>query len=495
MSDARIDVTTTAGVVRGIQRDGSAAFLGIPFAEPPVGDLRFAAPVAHRRWNGVLDATRYGATPQRKALAEITLIPEPSIAGTSTLNVNVFTPAPGRTDAALPVLVWIHGGGFVAGSPASPWYDGAAFSRDGIVTVSVSYRLGFDGFGWIEDAPHNRGIRDWILALEWVRDNIARFGGDPRRVTIAGQSAGGGAVLSLLAVPSASALFHRVISISGATSDLPLAASEDAGRALAAAGGVLPTRTGLSTLDEKEILRLQAAVAPMGGDSSGDPLDGIVALAAGGLIWGPVVDGDLLPEPVAVAIANGVGADKQLVLGATDNEFNMALAPGAAPLEAVDPALVLGRMGLPEETVAGYIAMHDTLGTAGVLGQFVTDRMFRAPALAIARERIRHDAPTWLYRFAWPSPTMGGACHCLDVPFFFDSLAADRVDVIAGSAPPQELADTVHGAAVQFIATGDPGWTAFDDADESARVFDLPSEDVAHGYADAAALLPVDERA
>ena len=408
--------------------------------------------------------------------------------------MNVFTPAPGRVDAQLPVLVWIHGGGFVAGSPASPWYDGAAFNRDGVVTVSVSYRLGFDGFGWIEDAPHNRGIRDWILALEWVRDNITAFGGDPGRVTIAGQSAGGGAVLSLLAVPSASGLFHRAISISGATADVSLDAAEDAGRTLAAAGGVLPTRNGFGTLDEKEILRLQAAVAPMGGEPSADPLDGLVALASGGLTWGPVVDGDLLPEPVATAIANGVGADKQLVLGATDNEFGMALVGQADALAAVDPAVVLNRMGLPESTVAGYIAGHDQLGTAAVIGQFITDRMFRAPALSIARERARHDAPTWLYRFAWQSPTMG-ACHCLDVPFFFDCLAADRVDVIAGNAPPQGLADKVHGAAVRFIATGDTGWMPFDDTDESARVYDVPTADVADAYADAGALLPVDERA
>src|SRR6185437_13660526 len=144
----------------------SAAFLGIPFAEPPVGELRFAAPEPHRPWEGVRDAGEPGATPQRKALAEITLIPEPSYPGESTLNVDVFTPRPGDPEAKLPVLVYIHGGGYVAGSPASPWYDGAAFNRDGIVTVSVSYRLGFDGFGWIEDAPANRGILDWILALE-----------------------------------------------------------------------------------------------------------------------------------------------------------------------------------------------------------------------------------------------------------------------------------------------------------------------------------------
>lgn len=210
-------VRTASGPVRGAWREcrgtgqfgRSAAFKGIPFAQAPVGALRFAAPVPPEPWEDVLDAVADEPTPQRETLAEITLIPEPSIPGESTLNVNVFTPEPSG-DAALPVMVYFHGGGFTAGSPASPWYDGAAFNRDGVVTVSVSYRLGFDGFGWIEGAPHNRGVLDWLAALEWVQENIAAFGGDPGQITIAGQSAGGGAVLTLLGMPGAQHLFHRV---------------------------------------------------------------------------------------------------------------------------------------------------------------------------------------------------------------------------------------------------------------------------------------------
>ncbi|MGJ4843105.1 carboxylesterase/lipase family protein [Leifsonia sp. Le1] len=488
------EVDTTAGRVRGVWRDGSAAFLGIPFAEAPTGERRFAAPVPHAAWEGVLGATAYGATPQRAALSEITLIPEPSIPGDSTLNVNVVTPAP-RSDSALPVLVYIHGGGFVAGSPASPWYDGAAFARDGVVTVSVSYRLGFDGFGWIEDAPQNRGVLDWLLALEWVRDNIGAFGGDPARVTIAGQSAGGGAVLSLLAVPRAAALFQRVISISGATSDLPVADAEVFGRRLAELAGVQPTRAGLSALDEATILALQAQVAspasaPGDEDGEDDALAGLVQLAAGGLVWGPVVDGDLLPQAVAAALRSGVGAEKELVLGATDNEFNMALTAQRDALAAVPAPAVLTRFGLADDTAAAYAAVHDGRDTADILGQYITDRMFRTTALTIARERAAAGAPTWLYRFSWPSPTIGGACHCLDVPFFFDCLDAERVQNIAGTNPPQALADDVHGAAVSFIVGGDPGWAPFDAATEAGRVFDLPSRTDEHAYADVEVLLP-----
>ncbi len=340
-------VVTRSGAVRGIWRDGSAAFLGIPFAEPPVGDLRFQAPVPHRPWEGVRPADEYGATPQRKTLAEVTLIPEPSIPGESTLNVNVFTPNPvDAGDAGLPVLVWIHGGGYVAGSPASPWYDGAAFNRDGVVTVSVSYRLGFDGFGWIEDAPRNRGVLDWLLALEWVRANIAAFGGDPSNVTISGQSAGGGAVLTLLGCPRAQPLFSRVISLSGPPTNVTMDASEALGRKLAELGGVAPTVAGLSTLTEAEILALQGQVSSVGGnDGEADPIAGLAAMLDGGLTLGPVVDGDLIPLPTNEALASGIGGDKELILGTTDHEFGMVLAGAGEALSGVPAAGVLARRG------------------------------------------------------------------------------------------------------------------------------------------------------
>ncbi|WP_314148600.1 carboxylesterase family protein [uncultured Leifsonia sp.] len=483
------EVDTRSGRVSGVWRDGSAAFLGIPFAEPPVGALRFAAPVPHRGWEGVRDATAYGATPQRVPMAEVTAIPEPSIPGESTLNVNVFTPAPGDEAARLPVLVYIHGGGFTAGSPASPWYDGSAFNRDGVVTVSVSYRLGFDGFGWIADAPANRGVLDWLLALEWVRDSIAAFGGDPADVTIAGQSAGGGAVLTLLGMPRAQPLFRRALSISGATADLPAAESEALGRRVAALAGVEPTRAGLSALDEETLLGLQArALVPDG--AGADPLASLAQLATTGMGWGPVVDGELVPHSAADAVRAGIGADKPLVLGATDHEFNAALTAHGAALAAVPAAGILGTFGVPAETIAAYVGAHPGAGTAELVGQYVTDRLFRAPAIDIALSRASAQAPTWLYRFAWRSPATGSASHCLDVPFWFDGLGLDAVAALAGGNPPQALADDMHGAAVAFIRGGEPGWPAFDASTRTARVFDTPSRIEEDAFADAAVLLP-----
>ncbi len=335
MSDDAPVVRIAQGQVRGFWRDGrSAAFLGIPFAEAPVGEHRFAAPVPAAGWDGVRAATEFGPTPQRRPFGDVTAIPEPSFPGAATLNVNVFTPVPGEPDARLPVLVWIHGGGFKAGSPSSPWYDGLAFNRDGVVTVSISYRLGFDGFGWIPDAPHNRGLLDQIAALHWVQDNIAAFGGDPDRVTIAGQSAGGGSVWALLVSPVAKGLFSAAISHSGALALQPADVARRSGAALAELGGVEWTRAGLSRLSEEDVLdrqeRVSVAPPPGGLDAA---LAGIFATGGIDLAFLPYVDGEVLPASVDDALAAGIGTDRPLVMGCTAHEFTAA-GPMFAPLLA-----------------------------------------------------------------------------------------------------------------------------------------------------------------
>ncbi len=477
-----IEVQTAAGRVRGRWRPTtggrgmprSAAFLGIPFAEPPVGALRFQSPVPKAPWQGVRDALAFAPTAQRGDPG-VTLIPEPSIEGESTLNVNVFTPDPSAS--GLPVLVWIHGGGYFAGSPASPWYDGRNFNRDGVVTVTLSYRLGFDGFGWIDGAPSNRGVRDWLLALEWVQQNIAAFGGDPSRVTIAGQSAGGGAVLTLLGMEKAQHLFHRVYAISGALADVSAERSERFGRELAAAGGVEPTVAGFSSLSEDRILALQKKATELGAGN-------LAAVIDEGLPLGPTVDGDLLVRPTGESLRSGVGADKQLVLGSTDDEFTMAFADAAKKLRWVPKAFLLNKLGMPKGAMRPYLAANqDALerGTAGIAGRLLTDRMFRTAVLDAVE--ARGAAPTWVYRFSWPSGHFGFAEHCLDVPFFFDCLDGPAMEPLAGPNPPQALADELHAAAVSFIVGGDPGWPRHVGDAGIVRVWDTPSRDAVDGYA------------
>ncbi|WP_457100631.1 carboxylesterase/lipase family protein [Microbacterium sp. P5_E9] len=472
-------VAIAPGRVRGFWRgepgtaEASAAFLGIPFAQAPVGDLRFAAPVPPEPWEGIRDAVEFGATAQRGDKG-ITLIPEPSVPGESTLNVNVFTPVPGSTDASLPVLVYIHGGGYTAGSPASPWYDGRSFNRDGVVTVSVSYRLGFDGFGHIQGAPSNRGVRDWIAALEWVRDNIAAFGGDPDRVTIAGQSAGGGAVLTLLGMPAAQHLFHAVWVLSGALGDIAPERAWKLSAQLAKLAGVPPTREGFASVPEARLLELQEkASAPEGRN----PMAGVRVFLDEGLPWGPAIDGDLIPRSTLASLRAGVGADKPLVLGATDDEFTMITDGQKGKLRFVPVSLALGQLGLRRAGRKEYLAANEesrSKGTAAILGRYMTDKLFRTAVVRIAdiRHAQRADSQTWVYRFAWSSPKMGWAVHCLDVPFWFDCLDADGVSAIAGDAPPAALAAAVHGAATAFVRDGDPGWTSWATDIAAGRVFD-----------------------
>lgn len=482
MSSPAPEARTLQGTVRGIRHRGSEAYLGIPFAEAPVGDLRFAAPAAPRPWDGVRDASAYGPTPLRRDFGDTTLIPEPAVPGDATLNVNVFTP---EADPALrlPVWVWIHGGGYTTGSPASPWYDGSGFARDGVVTVTLSYRLGFDGFGWIEGAPQNRAVRDWLAALEWVRANIASFGGDPERVTIAGQSAGGGAVLTLLGMPGAQHLFQQVWCSSPALGDIAVDRARAIGGRLAEHLGVTPDRTGFASVAPDRIVESQEK-ATQEPDAKG--LAVVRALLREGVGLGPVVDGDLIPRPTLDSLRAGVGADKPLVIGANDDEFTM-VTMGSKILRFVPTRLALAGLGAPRQVASAYLKDNGSIrrrGTGRLIGRYVSDHTFRAGVARVADARAAASAaavtdasaPTWLYRLSWLSPTHGIALHCLDVPFVFDVLEAPRVAEIAGSAPPRGLADAMHGSAVSFLRAGEPGWPSAPEGRQGpARVFDVGS--------------------
>lgn len=483
-------VEIAPGRVRGFWRGDSAAFLGIPFAQAPVGDLRFAAPVPPEPWPGVRDALTHGATAKRAKPGEKTLIPEPAVPGEATLNVNVYTPEPGRADAVLPVLVYIHGGGYTEGSPASPWYDGAAFARDGIVTVTISYRLGFDGFGHIAGAPSNRGVRDWLAALQWVQANIAAFGGDPGRVTVAGQSAGGGAVLTLLGMPAARGLFHAAWALSPALGDVPAETARTLSAKLANLAGVPATRAGFASVDEATLTALQERAAR---PDSTDRLAPVHTLLADGLAWGPVIDGDLLTRPTVASLRAGVGAGIPLVVGATDDEFTMVTDGAKNLLRVVPASLALGRLRVDAPTRRAYLAANAAQrrkGTAAVLGRYVSDVVFRAEVARAAAARA--EGPTWVYRFSWPSPVIGWACHCLDVPFWFDCLDSEAVPALAGENPPRALVEALHGAAAAFVRDADPGWPAWTAASRATRVFGgdpTRPEVVRDGYASVAVLV------
>ena len=492
-------VRTTAGTVRGSWRDGSAAFRGIPFAAAPVGPLRFAAPASPDPWVDVRDATSPGPTPQRRPFAPVTTIPEPCVPGDDTLNVDVFTPSPTRPagwpgngeDRGLPVLVWIHGGGYTAGSPASPWYDGVAFNRDGVVTVTVSYRLGFDGFGLIPGAPPNRAVLDWIAALEWVQENITEFGGDPTRVTIAGQSAGGGAVLTLLACPRARGLFHRAIAMSPAVPRGDRATSEHVTELMAAAAGVPATRAGFATLSEEQILDLQAEVQVVPERAAvADPgvrvLKQLADSNAADRAFGPVVDGELLPFGAVDALRRGTAVGVPLLVGTTANEFTSLLDAHAAEVDALGAERALHKAGLTAGLARAYAHRFPGKPTSWVVGQLVTDLVFRIPAVRTAKFHARRNPDrTWLYDFRWTSPVDGGtrgAFHCSDLPFAWDLLGADGVERVLGDAPPAALAADVHGAWVAFVTGKSPGWAPYRAPGRVVQIFEDESRAVEDGY-------------
>ena len=379
----------------------SAAFLGIPFAEPPVGDLRFAAPVPARAWSGVRDATEHGPTAQRTALSEITLIPEPSVPGESTLNVDVFTPSP-AVGRGLPVLVWIHGGGYVAGSPASPWYDGRSFNRDGVVTVACRTGSGSTGSAGSRGRRPTGACATGCWRWSGCRTNIAAFGGDPSRVTIAGQSAGGGAVLTLLGMEAAQHLFARVYSLSGALGDVPEAKARRSGARSGRAG-----RRGTHARRVPVRVRgpaARAAERPVGARRAGRPA-GPAGLAHGraALRTGRST-ATCSARPTLESLRLGVGADKPLVAGATEDEFPIGLGEDARHLDGLPAAARAGEDRARAKPPSARISRR-TQGssTSRVVQDLLTDRVFRSLALAAAD--ARPDGRTWLYRFGFVSPT------------------------------------------------------------------------------------------
>jgi para-nitrobenzyl esterase len=454
-SASSLVVSTSAGRVRGRPWGSGFAFLGIPFAEPPYGRLRFVAPVKRGTWAGVRDCRQYGSTPQRRPYAEVTAIPEPSIPGEDVLSLNVFTPGVGQI--LLPVLVWIHGGGFVAGSPASPWYDGASFVRDGIVVVTIAYRLAFEGFGQLANCPANRGLLDQILALEWVKENIAAFGGNPDRVTIAGQSAGGGAAMHLAVAPSAQGLFAGVIAASPAPSDRSLGAAEHATARLANRLGIVPGRAGFARIAEIELIDAQGIGSSLTPPRSANELLTTVGMLADGAP-GPVVDGELLPWTISDGIAAGAGANLPILLGTTRDEFSAIVLNHAAALEGCDPLALLRESGVSKRIAARFAQALPGVLAAQLLARSLTDRMFRRHVVEWAAVRGNANAPTFVYDFAFASSSSHLAEHCIDLPFAWDLLSEEHVEHTTGHHPPQGLADEVHGAYVAFIRDRDPGW-------------------------------------
>ena len=454
---AEVDVSVETGVVAGQTSGAVAVFKGIPFAAPPVGPLRWKPPQPAAPWSGTRDASAYGpACPQ---------VVDPGgrpngggYAGPTSedcLNLNVFAPVGARK---APVMVWIFGGGNTAGANSIAPNDGTAFARDGVILVSVNYRLGALGFfahpaltraAGATEPLGSYGTMDQIAALKWVRRNIAAFGGDPDNVTIFGESAGGWDTLTLMTTPAARGLFAKATVQSGGGWSAPvsLAAAEADGVALAKTLG-LPDG---ASADQLRALPAQALVAAHGR-------------------FNPIVDGRLITENATEGFAHGDEARVPLIIGSNSWEASLLPPPGYAGYLAAASV----------ETKAVYVA--EAPDDARLAQAMFTDSAMGAPARWIAA-RQSAKAPAWLYYFSYVRVArrgkIPGANHTSENPYVFDSqmgipnYAAEIVD------DDRALAATMHSCWVAFAktgaptCTGAPAWPAYAPGSDRLMEFGL----------------------
>lgn len=482
-------VQTLSGKLRGAVVDGVYAFKGVSYAAPPVGRRRFQPPQPVVSWSGVRDAIAFGAEPlQPVAPPEIAaMVPDPSVVGDDCLNLNIWSKTLGG--ARQPVMVWIPGGMFEVASGAT--YDGSRFARDGVVCVTINYRVGAEGFIYLGKGAANFGLLDQVAALTWVRDNIGEFGGDPENVTVFGESAGAMSIGALLAMPSARGLFRRAILQSGGPSTVMSAATaERTARRLAEKLGVAPNAEALASTARE---RLLAAQLELKDEVSAAPDPGH---------WGPeviatmmpfhtVVDGDVVPAPPLELIAAGASANIDVIAGSNLDDWKLFVVSN-------------NLLGLTEEILSGPVASHGFKclaaygldprkaldayrlkmpgsSPADVIAAVQTDWWCRMPVIRLAEAHANGPGSTFMYEFAWPAPAAGGlmgACHALEIPFVFDTLdkgSSQMLGPLLGADPPQSLASAMHAAWISFAATGDPGWPKYEAGRRATMRFDVAS--------------------
>jgi para-nitrobenzyl esterase len=468
-------VRTAGGLVRGRRSAGRiAVFLGIPFARPPVGALRFAAPVPAPPWQGVREAAAFGPPPPQSAMA-LAPLPPPSPAADPDdwLTVNVFTPDPGA--AGLPVLVWIHGGAYRAGAASSPGYDATVLAAQHVVVVTFNHRVGVEGYAYLPGVPANRALLDQVAALRWVHDNIAAFGGDPDRVTVFGESAGAGAIAALLVMPDAAGLFRRAIAQSVPGTFFSPALAADVTAAVAASAGLPPTAAAFAAADPARLAAAADAVRP-----AEHPGWGPVALAL--TPFAPVVDGEVLPAAPWRALAAGAARAIDLVTGHTRDEYRLFTelggVRGTVTAEMARHALRwLGPGGPGGRGEAAYRAAYPDADPERLFELVHSDWLFRMPSLHLAQAHAAAGGRTFLYEVGYQVPgDRFGACHAIDVPLVF-GVFAGLGRLLFGDRPPAaavRLGNLMRAQWAAFAADGDPGWPPYAPGRRMTRIFDDP---------------------
>ena len=474
-------VESRRGKLRGRLCDGGTTFQGVPYAAPPFGENRLRPPRPVKPWDGVRDALTFGPkSPQvayppgiAEALAELVG------SGEDCLTLNIWIPDLGA--AGRPVMVWIPGGMFeFHATGATAFYDGSRFARDGVVCVTINYRVGAEGFLYLGDGVANLGLLDQIAALEWVQDNIAAFGGDPGKVTIFGESAGAMSVATLLTMPRAKGLFRRAVVQSGNTPNVTSATTAARiGRRLAEKLGVAASREAIAAISPERVLQAQAQLRDELLARPDPAFWGEVALSY--LPWAPTVDGETIPAPPLDRVRAGVAADIDLLIGSNRQETRLFLLSDGSIDRITEEALaaMAAAYGLPAEGLSAYRAAHPGASAGDLFSTIQTDWYWRIPAVRLADAHATDArAATYMYEFAWRSPQMGGrlgAAHSVEIPFVFDTLGLGTQPML-GRDPPQSLADAMHRAWVTFAVGGDCGWPKYDPARRATMRFDTTSE-------------------
>lgn len=434
---------TTFGLVRGHRRSpgtGIVSVRGIPYAAPPFGPGRFAAPRPPEAWTGVRDGWEFGpVAPQSAELPGAPKWSEGDDGG--ILTVNVWTP--GEVEGPLPVVVWIHGGAYSFGSSAQPDFDGTELARAGLVVVTLNYRLGFEGFGHVPGRPDNRGLLDQLAALRWVRDNIAAFGGDPGNVTVAGQSAGATSAACLATMDGARGLFRRAVLLSAVGPCYSAELAEATAREVEAAAGTPAAEASPGALvAASDRVSERCGQDPAAGMRYHDPV-----------LYGPVVDGVILPEDPVDGLAAGRAEGIDLLVCHTTQEYRLFHAVGGTRPEAAIP-------GLPDGLLAGYRALMPAATPTDLYLAVCGDLVFTEYGLRLAEGHVRAGGRAFTARFdrrrAGVHPW-----HCADVPFVFGTHTIPEAEFLIGGPPTaadHDLSRRMIRSLAGFAATGDPGW-------------------------------------
>jgi para-nitrobenzyl esterase len=480
-------VATPAGKLQGTVRGGIHTFKGIPYGESTAGANRFMPPVKRKPWAGVRAATRYGhQAPQSMHYTEV-LAPQADPAegfSEDCLVLNVWTPAL-NDGTRRPVMFWCHGGGFAQESASWPWVDGEALARRGnVVVVTINHRLNIFGYLQLGDmggeqyaASGVAGMLDLVAGLEWVRDNIGVFGGDPANVMIFGESGGGAKVSTLLAMPSAHGLFHRAAIQSG-PSLRGVPREEGAATAQAVLMDLGITAANLNAIQHVPVAKLLAA---NGGTRLTMPPRGM-AVRMG---YAPVVDGRFLPTNPFDPVASPVSADVPILVGCNEFEATLFYLPDADSFSLDRDGLVkklTGMVGGPEANrlVGVYSHAHPQDTPSDTFFRIASDRLLRHDTVRLAeRKHAQGRAPVFMYYFTWKSPAMGGrlrAPHTVEIPFVFDNTDVPTVMTRAPSA--KALAVKTSEAWIAFAHHGNPNhpglpqWPAYTPTKRETMVFD-----------------------